>query len=177
MRLGAFIPALRIAGISAVSATLAPGAAYGEEVSHAAEAIHQEIVVQASRRRVYEALTDARQFDKIVEFSGVIKSGMLPKEDNKPTEIRNEEGGAFALFGGYITGRNVELVPSVRIVQAWRVGSWPVGIYSIARFEFVDQGSASLIVFDHTGFPKGLGEHLASGWNEHYWEPLRKLLA
>jgi hypothetical protein len=30
---------------------------------------------------------------------------------------------------------------------------------------------------DHTGFPKGEAEVLASGWKAHYWEPLEKLLA
>ena len=52
-----------------------------EEISHTAEAIHQEPVFKASRKRVYEALTDTKQFDKIVELSGVLKSGMLPHGD------------------------------------------------------------------------------------------------
>jgi hypothetical protein len=38
-------------------------------------------------------------------------------------------------------------------------------------------GALIKIVFDHTGFPQGLGEHLASGWKAHYWAPLEKLLA
>src|ERR1700680_1397779 len=38
-----------------------------EEISHAAESIHQEPVFMASRKRVYEALTDAKQFDKVVQ--------------------------------------------------------------------------------------------------------------
>ncbi len=96
---------------------------------------------------------------------------------DKPAEISSEAGGAFALYGGYITGRQVELVPNVRIVQAWRAGSWPPGAYSIVRFELVEQGPGSKIVFDHTGFPKGEAESLASGWRVHYWEPLAKVLA
>ena len=75
------------------------------------------------------------------------------------------------------TGRHVELVPNERIVQAWRTGSWAPGVYSIAKFEFVEQGSGTKIVFDHTGFPKGQAEVLASGWKAHYWEPIEKLLA
>ncbi len=145
-----------------------------EEISHTAESIHQEAVFKASRKRVYEALTDTKQFDQVVELSGVMQS-MHPVD--KPTEISREEGGAFSLFGGYITGRQVELVPNERIVQAWRTGGWAPGVYSIARFELVEQGSGSKIVFDHTGFPKGAAEHLASGWKAHYWEPLAKLLA
>jgi len=145
-----------------------------EEISRTAESIHQEPVFKASRKRVYEALTDTKQFDKVIQLSGVMKS-MPP--GGKPTEISREEGGAFALFGGYITGRHIELVPNQRIVQAWRVGSWDPGVYSIAKFELAEQGSGTKIVFDHTGFPKGMGEHLAAGWKAHYWEPIEKLLA
>src|SRR5712692_8308742 len=144
-----------------------------EEISRTAEAIHQEPVFKASRKRVYEALTDTKQFDSVIQISGVMKS-MPP--GGKPTEIGGEVGGAFVLFGGYITGRHVELVPNERIVQAWRAGSWDPGIYSIARFELVEQGSGTKIVFDHTGFPKGDGEHLAGGWKMNYWEPLEKFL-
>ena len=108
-------------------------------------------------------------------MSGAVKSGMV-KAPNPP-EISREAGGAFSLFGGYVTGRHIELVPNERIVQAWRAGSWDPGIYSIARFELVEQGSGTKIVFDHTGFPKGDGEHLAAGWKMNYWEPLEKLLA
>jgi activator of HSP90 ATPase len=97
----------------------------------------------------------------------------LPDES---AEISREAGGAFALFGRYITGRHVELVPDVRVVQAWRAGSWPPGVYSIAKFELVERGSGCKIVFDHTGFPKGQAEGLASGWKAHYWEPLAKVL-
>ena len=145
-----------------------------EEISRTAESIHQEAVFKASRKRVYEALTDAKQFDKVIQLSGVLQSMHL---GDKPAEISREVGGAFTLFGGYITGRHVELVPNERIVQAWRTGGWAPGVYSIAKFEIVEQGSGTKIVFDHTGFPKGEAEVLASGWKAHYWEPLEKLLA
>jgi len=145
-----------------------------EEISHTAESIHQQPVFKASRKRIYEALTDAKQFDKVIQLSGVMQAMHLP---DKPAEISREVGGSFALFGGYITGRHVELVPNERIVQAWRTGGWPPGVYSIARFDLVEQGSGTKIVFDHTGFPKGDAESLASGWKAHYWEPLAKLLA
>ena len=145
-----------------------------EEISRTAESIHQEAGFKASRKRVYEALTDAKQFDKVIQLSGVMQSMHL---GDKPAEISREVGGAFALFGGYITGRHLELIPNERIVQAWRVGSWEPGVYSIAKFELVVQGSGTKIVFDHTGFPKGEAEALASGWKAHYWEPLEKFLA
>ena len=138
-----------------------------EEISRTAESIHQEPVFKASRKRVYEALTETKQFDKVIQLSAAMKSGMPP--DAKPTEISPEAGGAFSLFGGYVTGRHIELVPNERIVQAWRAGSWAPGVYSIAKFELEEQGSGTKIVFDHGGFPKGDGEHLAAGWKMNYW--------
>jgi activator of HSP90 ATPase len=142
-------------------------------ISHTADAIHQEPVFTASPKRVYDALTDAKQFTRVIQLSGALQAMHLP---DKPAEISREAGGAFALYGGYITGRHVELVSNVRVVQAWRAGDWPPGVYSIAKFELVEQGSGSKIVFDHTGFPKGEAESLASGWKAHYWEPLAKVL-
>jgi activator of HSP90 ATPase len=143
-------------------------------ISHTADAIHQEPVFTASRKRVYDALTDAKQFDKVIQLSGAMQAMHLP---DKPAEISREVGGAFKLFGGYIMGRQVELAPNERIVEAWRTGGWNPGVYSIARFELVEQGSGTKIIFDHTGFPQGEAEVLASGWKAHYWEPLEKLLA
>jgi activator of HSP90 ATPase len=146
-----------------------------EEISHSAESIHQETVFKATCKRVYEALTDAKQFHKVTRFSAAVQSGMAP--GTAPTEIANAPGGAFSFFGGYISGRNIELTPNERIVQAWRVGSWPPGIYSIAKFDLIEQGSDTKLVFDHTSFPKGDAEHLAEGWRINYWQPLTKFLA
>ena len=123
--------------------------------------IHQEIELSASPQKLYEALLDSKQF---TEFSG------------RPAEINREVGGAFSLFKGHIIGRNVELVPDERIVQAWRVVTWPEGAYSIVRFELKPQGSGTHLVFDHIGFPEGLRDHLAEGWEENYWSLLKKYL-
>jgi activator of HSP90 ATPase len=165
-----------VAAFSSVGASSAGTLARAaEEISHSAEAIHQEPVFKASRKRVYEALTDAKQFNEVTLFSHEMHSGA--GSGAKPTEISREVGGAFTLFGGHIVGRHVELVPNERIVQAWRVVDWALGWYSIAKFELVEQGSGTKIVFDHVGFPKGLAQHLLEGWNAHYWDSLQKYLA
>lgn len=146
-----------------------------EEISHTAETIHMEPVINASRKRVYDVLTTAKQFNDMTKL--ITDMGNAINLEKSPTVISPEAGGAFSMFGGVIVGRTVELVPDTRVVQAWRVAYWPKGIFSIARFELVEQGPATKIVFDHTGFPKGDAETLASGWKAHYWEPLAKYLA
>jgi len=160
--------------IAAAAWTLTALGATEEEVSRTAESIHQEPVFQATRKRVYDALTQEKQFDRIVQLSGAVKSMGLSA---KPAEISRQAGGAFSIFGGHIIGRHIELVTNERIVQAWRVADWKPGIFSIVRFELVDQAGGTRIVFDHTGFPVGDGPHLAAGWKANYWQPLEKLLA
>jgi activator of HSP90 ATPase len=148
----------------------------GAGISHSAESIHQEPSFTAGRKRLYQALTDPKQFDRVVQLSAAMQSGGMSHE-TKPTEISPRVGGAFSLFGGYIVGRHIELVPNALLVQAWRVGNWEPGIYSIARFEFTDQDAGTKIKFDHTGFPAGQAEHLAAGWYANYWDPLKKFLS
>jgi activator of HSP90 ATPase len=149
-------------------------AAGNDGISHSAASIHQEPSFTASRERLYQALTDPKQFDQVVELSGVMKTMNLHQ---KPSELSPHVGSAFALFGGYITGRQVALVQNELIVQAWRAASWPHGFYSIVRFELVDHDPGSKIIFDHGGFPNDEADSLAAGWQAHYWDPMQKLLS
>ena len=143
-------------------------------VSRDSAAIHQETVFRAPPTRVYALLTQARLFDRVVEFSGALQAMHV-----KPTPaiIGAGPGDAFALFGGYITGRHLELTPRERVIQAWRAASWGPPIYSIARFELNPDPRGTKLVFDHTGFPQEEAAILATGWIEHYWEPMAKALA
>ena len=124
--------------------------------------LHQEVDFQSSPMRIYAALLDSKQFSTFTSM---------------PATIDGSEGGALSMFGGMITGRNIELVSNQRIVQAWRPGNWEPGIYSLAKFEFKEQGSQTRLILDHTGFPETNYGHLYSGWYARYWEPLKKYLA
>jgi activator of HSP90 ATPase len=141
-------------------------AGFGAAAAHAqtktpGTTIHQEIDYKTTPERIYQVLLDAKQF---AACSGL------------PAEIQPQAGGTFKLFDGQIEGRNVELLPNKRIVEAWRPASWPAGEYSIARFELVARGSGTRVILDHVGFSADKQEHLASGWQDHYWGPLHKYL-
>ena len=148
--------------------------AESEEISHVAESIHHEPIFKASPKSVYEALMNTAQFEKVMHLGAAMQSGMAL--GTAPTSISLQVGGTFTIFAGHIVGRHIELISNERIVQAWRVVDWDPGVYSIARFELIEQGSGTKIIFDHTGFPKGQAEHLAAGWKGNYWEPLVKFL-
>jgi activator of HSP90 ATPase len=125
--------------------------------------LHQEVAFEAAPSRVYDALMSAKAFGAFSTLPAAI--------DPKP-------GGAISLFGGQIVGRNIELIPGRRIVQAWRaIGDFPSGVYSLVKMELTPRGSGTALALDHTGFPEGHYDHLYAGWGPHYWTPLRKFLA
>ena len=92
--------------------------------------IHQESIINADPQAVYEVLTDGQKF--------AVATGM-------PAQLSDREGETFTLFGGRVEGRQIELVPGQRIVQAWRFGAthpseWDAGVYSVVRFTLSGQG-------------------------------------
>ncbi|HLX92670.1 MAG TPA: SRPBCC domain-containing protein [Puia sp.] len=131
--------------------------------------IHQEIRFSTNPKQVYETLLSSKRFSECVKKS-------FDNFSDTSARIDSVVGGAFSLFDGVIFGRILELVPNRRIVEAWRVSNWPPGAYSIARFEFIPDGLGTQLIFDHIGFPEGLKSHLAMGWQQHYWDALKKYL-
>jgi uncharacterized protein YndB with AHSA1/START domain len=126
-------------------------------------ALHQEVVIHAPPARIYDALLDSKSFAAFTRM---------------PARIDRRAGGATWMFGGLVAGRNIELVPGKRIVQAWRTTEeWQPGIYSLVRFELRPRGSGTLLILDQTGFPPGNYAHLNAGWGPRYWQPLDKFLA
>jgi activator of HSP90 ATPase len=159
--------------IGAVSLVTLPAGAQGRTYSTAPDAsppsgasdvhawLHQQVDFRATPPRIYEALLNSRQFTAIT---------------GEPAKIDPAPGGAFSLFGNRITGRNVELAPNLRIVQAWRSESWEPGVYSIVRFQLRNHGPQTRLLLDQAGFPEGEYDSLSAGWKAHYWDPLERYM-
>lgn len=124
-----------------------------------AKPIHQEVELPASPDEVYETFMDEAKHSALTHGKA---------------QISREAGGLFAQHDGQITGRNLDLVPGQRIVQAWRFEQWEPGLFSIVRFELKPNGDGTTVVMDHSGVPDEFEEGVADGWNVRYWEPLKK---
>lgn len=131
--------------------------------------IHKEVDFTATPERVYQLLTNSDDFAAATA---------------RPAEIVPTEGGAFSIFGGYIQGRQIELVPGERIVQSWRGLDWAPGAHSLVRFTLKPEGNGTRLLVDHDAYPEGPSpmypswhEHLSSNWSVFYFEPLEKYLA
>jgi activator of HSP90 ATPase len=85
----------------------------------------------------------------------------------------------FELGDGYITGRNLELVPDRLIVQEWRGDeeAWPKAHFSVARFRFTRVKGGTRLDFTQSGVPAAYAKMIAHGWHEYYWEPMKRALA
>jgi len=77
LRLAAILPAF---GIAKTAFGLADPQAERYGISHTCESIHQEVVFKASRKRVYEALTQEKQFSQVTDF---IMRALLPRSARK----------------------------------------------------------------------------------------------
>jgi uncharacterized protein YndB with AHSA1/START domain len=141
--------------------------AEGRPMQPARMFIHQEALIAAPPRRVFELLTDGRQFSAA--------TGM-------PAEITAREGDSFSVFGGRVEGRQIELVPGQRVVQAWRFGTahpsaWEPGVYSTVRFALEPAGDGTRLVIDHAGIPAEWIEHISQGYPTFYQDPIAKFFA
>jgi activator of HSP90 ATPase len=152
---------LMLGGLMVLGSTVLAKAAPGGKAAAVTGAIRQETDLPASPARIFKLLTDEKQF---AAMSGA------------PATIENREGGAFSLFGGAITGRNLQLVEAKRVVQAWYDTAWPAGLYSVIRFELAAAGSGTHVNFEQAAFPESDRASLEAGWHSHYWDPMKAYL-
>lgn len=122
-----------------------------------ADMILQQEIIKASAAKIYAALSHADIFSDMTRA---------------PADLSDVAGAEFSLFGGYIIGRNIELVENIRIVQAWRSKAWDDGVYSVVNFSFEETDGQTLVKLVHSGFPADQKPHLEQGWYRNYWDNL-----
>jgi uncharacterized protein YndB with AHSA1/START domain len=139
-----------------------------EPPAHVTEkSIHQETLVAALPQQVFELLTSGSLFSAAT---------------GQPAEITDREGDSFSIFGGRVQGRQIELVPGQRVVQAWRFGTahpspWEPGVYSTVRFAIEPAGEGTRLVIDHAGIPAEWIEHISLGYPTFYQDPIARFFA
>lgn len=62
-------------------------------------------------------------------------------------KISKDVGGEFSIFDGSVMGTNVDLQPGKLIVQKWRFGSWPDGVFSTVYLSFLLTSLLVYVVF------------------------------
>jgi len=114
--------------------------------------------IPRSPREVYNAWLDSKQHTKMT---------------GAKAKVSNKVGGEFEAWDGYISGRNLELEPGKRIVQAWRTVEFDESEED-SRIEVVFEpveGGTKLIL-RHTRLPAH-GEIYKQGWEDNYFTPMK----
>ncbi|PSL46513.1 activator of Hsp90 ATPase-like protein [Chitinophaga niastensis] len=95
-----------------------------------------------------------------------------------PAEITATEGSSYSAHSGYITGKNLQLIPNRLIVQTWRAQSWSGDdIDSTFIISLEQQGNDVMLHAIHANVPNDAYDDLDSGWKKMYWEPWKLYLA
>ncbi|MBT8267229.1 MAG: SRPBCC domain-containing protein [Bacteroidia bacterium] len=87
--------------------------------------------------------------------------------------VSDKVGDSFSAWEGYITGANIELVPYSKIVQSWRTSNFETD-EDDSQIEILlnERENETELILKHTKVPES-GEHYITGWDEHYFEPMK----
>ena len=95
-----------------------------------------------------------------------------------PAVISGREGSKYSAHGGYITGKNLQLVKDKLIVQTWRAKGWDeTDTDSIFIINLEQKGKNVVLHVAHANLPEKHYKHIAKGWHDHYWTPWKQYLA
>lgn len=85
-----------------------------------------------------------------------------------------DANGRFTAWDGYIQGTTVDRHPGRRIVQTWRTTEFPKGSTdSRVEIQLERLADGTRMTLIHTDIPEGQGEQYKSGWNTHYFVPMK----
>ena len=122
--------------------------------------IKASLILNATPKEIYDTLMDAKKHAKLIGSSA---------------KIENKVGGEFCIYDCYIVGTNLKLEKDKKIVQKWTCTDFPEGYYAEVTFELKKKGKDTEIVFTQKDVPDKNYESLKKGWEQFYWEPLRKM--
>lgn len=125
--------------------------------------LNQTVYFDATPGEVYTAYLDP-----------AVQSKATGAEATGGTQVGDE----FTAWDGYIFGKTVELEPNKRIVQEWQTTEWPEG-YPPSRFEITlePDGDGTKLTMVHSLVPAEQADDYAQGWEDYYWEPLKRYFA
>lgn len=117
----------------------------------------------ASAREIYDAWLDSLAHSKMTGGEATMSG---------------ETGAEVSAWDGYITGRNVELVPGERIVQSWRTTQFTDEHGdSLITVTLEELENGTLLTLLHSNVPDAQTSYERGGWQTHYFEPMAAYFA
>ena len=119
--------------------------------------IKRYYTLNADPKDVYNALTNKR---------------ILEIWTGEEVEMRPIAGTEFSLWGGSITGMNLEIEENKKIVQQWFFDD---EVESIVTIKIHHHKKGTSVELQHTNIPDEAFENISNGWDEDYFGALSEL--
>ena len=118
------------------------------------------IIPAVTSQQIYEAWLDSAAH---TAFTG------------SPARIDRQGAAEFTAWDGYISGKTLQAEPFHRILQSWRTTGFPAGSPD-SQLEILieDLDSGAQVTLVHSGIPVGQGKDYLQGWDEYYFEPMKR---
>lgn len=118
--------------------------------------IRQSYIVHAAVTKVWKALVDPVQIN---EWGA------------GPAIMSDETGFRFSLWGGGVTGKNLEVKPRKMLIQEWISEKWSKP--SRVQISLTFENQRTYIDLLHEDVPDNDRDRINKSWKDYYFEPLR----
>src|SRR5579863_4870714 len=117
-------------------------------------------ILPATPQAIYRAWLDTRLHSAMTGGAAVMSS---------------QPGARVSAWDGYISGTNIELVPGERIVQTWRTTKFSeTDPDSIITVQLLSTADGTRLTLTHSNVPDGHTGYEQGGWQQFYFEPMRR---
>lgn len=114
--------------------------------------------IPGSPEEVYETWLDSRGHSEMTGADAIMS---------------DQIGAEFSAWDGYISGRNLELVPGRRIVQSWRTSEFTDAHGdSVLTVTLQHTDDGTLLTLEHSNVPDEQRSYEEEGWQSNYFEPM-----
>jgi activator of HSP90 ATPase len=105
-------------------------------------------------------------------YNALVKPFAIALWSGEPAKMEEKAGTEFSLFGGDISGINLEFVPNEKIVQEWDFGEQKDK--SIVTIILREEKLFTNIELTHTNIPADAWDDMVNGWDNYYFGGLRE---
>jgi len=117
-------------------------------------------VIPAAPQAIYDAWLDSQ--------------GHAGMTGGQPASCSAGVGGAFTVWNGFISGKNLALEPGKRIVQSWRTTRFtPADPDSEIEVLLEPVASGTRVTVNHRHVPDGHTSYRDGGWQRSYFDTMK----
>ena len=108
-------------------------------------------------------------------FNALTQPEMIQIFTQNPIKMEGEaqKGTEFTLLGGNIQGSYVEVTPYTKIIEKWRLKSWPAGHFSTVTLTIAQTKEDTKLYLSQTSVPKIEVETTKVGWQRYYFHAIK----